>query len=269
MEVRVLKRAINYLQLATAYLCFNLKAQSSYRGAFISQMAAMFFNNCCWLLYWSMFFHMFPVVRGWTNADVVTMWAVVAAGFGIGHALCGNALSLPTLIAKGQLDVWMLYPRALLSHLILGRTSATAFGDALFGYFAYIAFAHPDWQHFTLFVFLTLSVAAAFVAFSIMTGSLGFYMGNAEGVCEQWRFALVTFSTYPAELFGGLAKVFLYTVVPAAVVSYLPVQSLRAMSWCDAVAAFTGSLVMVVVAIAVFYHGLSKYESGNLMEMRG
>jgi len=265
----MLPKLISYLTLAAAYVRFNLKSQLEYRGAFLSQVAAMFINDFFWVIFWSLFFTRFPVLRGWNVKDVITLWAVTAAGFGLAHALYGNGLFLPQLIARGQLDAWMLYPRALLSHLLLGRMSATALGDAIFGFVAYLLMVRPDLPHFVLFTLLTMSVAVLFVGFSILSGSLSFYLGNAEGLAEQWRFSMITFSTYPTTLFDGAAKLLLYTLIPAGFVSYLPVEALRELSLSHAALAGLGALAVLLAGIAVFYHGLGRYESGNLMEMRG
>src|SRR5262245_25096321 len=130
MEDDMPNKLLNYLSLAVAYLRFNVKAQLEYRTAFASQAIAMFVNDCFWLAYFVMFFDRFPVIRGWGAADVATLWAVTAAGFGIGHCLFGNSLSIARIIANGELDTWLLYPRALLPHIVLGRMNASAFGDA-------------------------------------------------------------------------------------------------------------------------------------------
>lgn len=265
----IFEKLKSYLLLALAYTKLNWKAQLEYRGAFISQVAAMFFNDCIWLAFWTFFFTRFRVAEGWSSADVVTLWAVSAAGFGIAHAICGNLLYLASTIARGELDSWLLYPRALLPHLALGRMSATSVGDAIFGYAVYLAFARPDVPHFLLFVLLTLSVAVLFVGFSILSATLSFWIGNSETVTEQWRFALVTFSTYPADLFKGGVKVLLYTLIPAAFVTYFPLKALKDLSLLDAGLSFAGSAAVLVVGSLVFYCGLNRYESGNTMTMKG
>jgi ABC-2 type transport system permease protein len=265
----MLAKLSNYLGLAAAYTRLNLRAQLEYRGAFISQVAAMFLNDGVWVVFWVLFFTRFPVLRGWTIDDVISVWAFSAAGFGLAHAIYGNALLLASLVAQGQLDAWMLYPRALLPHLLLGRMSVTAWGDALFGYAVYLALVRPDPARLLLFVALTLSVAMVFVGFSVLSGSLSFFLGNATGLAEQWRFAMLTFSTYPAVLFEGAVKILLYTLVPAGFVSYLPVQALRDLSLRSAALAVAGAAAVLAAGVAAFYLGLRRYESGNLIEMRG
>src|SRR5262245_35993692 len=183
----MLSKIRNYLGLAAAYTRLNLNAQLEYRGAFISQVAAMFLNDGVWVIFWVLFFTRFPVLRGWEVGDVVTIWAIAASGFGLSYAIYGNMLYLATLIVQGQLDVWMLYPRALLPHMLLGKMNATAWGDALFGYVVYFVFVRPDLTHALLFVGLSLSVSLLFVGFGVLAGSLSFFLGNAAGLSEQWR----------------------------------------------------------------------------------
>jgi ABC-2 type transport system permease protein len=265
----MIKDIRNYLGLAAAYTRLNLRAQLEYRGAFVSQVLAMFLNDGVWVVFWALFFTRFPVLRGWTVDDVITCWAVTAAGFGLAHAIYGNALLLAGVVTQGQLDVWMLYPRALLPHMLLGKMNATAWGDLLFGYAVYLGFVRPDAVHLVLFSALTLSTALVFVGFSVFTGSLSFFLGNAGSLADQWRAAMITFSTYPSILFEGAVKVLLYTLVPAGFVSYLPAHALRDLNLADAGLALAGSLAVLAAGTILFYLGLRRYESGNLMEMRG
>ncbi len=264
----VVRAFLDYLRLVWTYLRLNLSAQLEYRGAFISQVVAMFVNDVVWVIFWGIFFTRFPVLRGWDVRDVITLWAVVAAGFGLAHAVYGNTMALATLIAEGQLDLWMLYPRALLPHVLLGRMSATAWGDVLFGFAVYLVFVRPDAAHFTLFLFLSLSTAALFVGFGALSASIGFYLGNSAALTEQWRFAMLTFGTYPAPLFQGAVKLVLFTAIPSAFIHLFPVRALRSLSLGDAGLALLGALAFVAAGAAVFHHGLRRYQSGNLLAMR-
>jgi energy-coupling factor transporter ATP-binding protein EcfA2 len=81
--------------------------------------------------------------------------------------------------------------------------------------------------------------------------------------------AMITFTTYPAILFEGLVKLLLYTLIPAGFISYLPVEALRQFSLGHAALALAGAFAMLAISGVVFYHGLRRYESGNLTEMRG
>lgn len=262
-------KLLNYLDLALAYFKFNFKAQLEYRAAFVSQSLAMFLNDCFWLAYFIMFFDKFTVLPGWHAEDVATLWAVTAAGFGLGHSLFGNSLTLARMIADGELDGWLLYPRALLPHIVLGKMNASSFGDAVFGYVVYFVIVKPDVPHVLLFIALTFSVALLFVGFSVLSGSLSFFIGNGESLSDGWRNALIAFTTYPPDLFDGKTRLILYTLIPAAFVSGFPVQALRELSLLHAAYSFLGALFVVAVAVIVFHYGLKRYESGNMVAMRG
>ena len=264
-----MNKLIDWLSLASAYVRLNLRSHLEYRSAFISQAVAMFVNNSIWLIFWTLFFQRFPVLHGWDIKDVITIWAISASGFGIAATLCGNALSLPTIVMRGQLDAWLLYPRALLPHLVLGRMSATSVGDAIFGYLVFLIFVRPDLEHFVLFALFTLTAAILFLGFFVLTGSLSFFVGNAESIAEQWRFSLITFSTYPSTLFHGGVRVVLFTLIPAGFVSYLPVEALKHDSATLTLFTALGALGMMLVGILAFYVGLRRYESGNMMDLRG
>jgi ABC-2 type transport system permease protein len=259
----------DYIRLVLAYGRINLNAQREYRAAFVSEAVAMLINDAFWLGFWVLFFSRFPVLGGWSMNDVLVLWSITAAGFGIAHAVMGNAWHLPGVITNGQLDLWLLHPREVLSHLLLGRTVASAWGDAVFGYVVYTVFVCPDIAHFVLFTVLTMSTALVFLGFGVITASLTFYFGNGTLLAEQMRFAMLSFCLYPEPLFTGAVKIFLFTAIPAGFVSYVPVRALRDLSLVNAGFALLGATIIVGLAFAIFYLGLRRYESGNLISMNG
>jgi ABC-2 type transport system permease protein len=269
MEGDMSARLLDYIRLVAAYTRANLKAQLEYRGAFLSQVIGMFINNGAWLVFWLFFFTRFPVLGGWGFVDILTLWAVVAAGFGIAFAVMGNALQLASVIVQGDLDIWLSHPRAVLPHILMGKSIPSAWGDAIFGYAVYFAFVRPDAAEMALFALLTFIVALAFIGFGVMAGSLSFYLGNAGAFADEWRNAVVTFATYPPPLFEGVVKLILYTLIPAGFVSYLPAASLRSPSIEHLMLSVAGAAGLVAAGTFVFYRGLRRYESGNLMSMNG
>jgi ABC-2 type transport system permease protein len=66
-----------------------------------------------------------------------------------------------------------------------------------------------------------------------------------------------------------MVKLLLYTLIPAGFVTYLPIRALRDLSLLHATLTVAGSFGVLAVGVGVFYYGLRRYESGNLMEMRG
>lgn len=261
-----MNKLISFLRLITFYMRLNFRSQIEYRVAFFWQILSMTLNDLIWLFFWVYFFDRFPVLGSWNRDDVITMWAVLAAGFGIGTGLAGNCNQLATLILRGELDSWLSYPRSVLLHLLFGKMSVTSWGDLLFGVSAYVFLVHPSLESFWMFASLLPIVGLAIVGFNVAVGSLGFFLGSAENLSEQLRFALITFGTYPPSIFDGAAKLVLFTIIPAGICSYLPVEALKQNSVELLLITLSGSIVIFAIGAAIFYFGLSRYESGNMIK---
>jgi ABC-2 type transport system permease protein len=102
----------------------------------------------------------------------------------------------------------------------------------------------------------------------VITQSLSFWLGNAEGLAGQFFNALLSFSTYPTVIFNGAVKFALFTVIPAGFIAYLPVQLLREFSLPLLGGLLLFTIGMTAAGWLVFRAGLRRYESGNLVLMR-
>jgi viologen exporter family transport system permease protein len=256
------------LRFIGAYFVANLQAAMEYRVAFWVQIFVMVGNDSLWLLFWWSYFHQFPLVNGWQQTDVVVIWAVSALGFGLGMATFGNAPKLAQLIMTGGLDAYLGMPRYTLLHACISATDPSAWGDVIFAIGAYIVFLHPGPLNFLLFLLLGIMVALIFASFLIIFGSLAFFLGNTDGLTQQMLGALITFATYPMNIFNGAVRVLLFTIIPAGFISFVPLQLLHQFTW-PMIGAMLGFTLLITLGAAGFFHlGLKKYESGNLMGMQ-
>lgn len=263
-----LQRAAVYLRFVGRYFSANLQGALEYRVSFVSQVFAMLINDLIWLIFWLAYFGSFPLVAGWGRAEIVTLWAIVAVAYGAGITLCGGTYRLAGMIVRGELDFFLALPKPALLHMLVSRMSLTAPGDVGFGILVYWLLVHPSPRQIALFALFTLTGAMIYIAFGVITQSLAFWLGNAEGLGSQLFNALITFSTYPTVIFHGIVKAVLFTVIPAGFIAYAPVQLLRSFSW-----SLLGGLLLftagsMAAAIWVFRAGLRRYESGNLVLMR-
>ncbi len=256
------------LRFVAAYARANLQGALEYRTAFFAQVAAMLINDLMWLGFWLAYFTRYPIVRGWGRQEVVMMWAVLGAGFGLGATLAGNAARLARLIAQGQLDYFLALPRPVLSHVLVSRLEMTAPGDVLFGTLVFGFLVHPSLTQWGLFLLFTATGACVFVSFMVIVNSLAFWIGNADGLAGQLTGFLLSFSTYPTTIFQGGIKLVLFTVLPAGFVAYLPVEVMRRFSWGPLLGVVGFAVGIALVARAVFHAGLRRYESGNLLVVR-
>jgi ABC-2 type transport system permease protein len=257
------------LRFVAAYVSLNLSAAMEYRAAFFSQTAGMALNNALMIVFWWLFFQRFPNVAGWTLSDVLRLWGVVAAAYGLGNALFGNCLRLAPLIARGQLDYYLALPKDALLHALVSRMGISAWGDALFGVIAFFAAGQITPLSTLLFLLLVLTGCAFFVAYHVVAGSLAFWLGNAEAFANQASGALINFSTYPGGIFRGWVKLLTFTLLPAALIGHVPVELLRHPQLLPVLGVACAALLALTLATGVFRLGLRRYQSGNLVELRG
>lgn len=256
------------LRFMGAYFVANLQAALEYRLAFWVQIVLMLGNDCLWLFFWWSYFQQFPIVNGWQQTDVVILWSISALGIGLSNAILGNASKLAALIMNGGLDAYLGMPRPTLLHVCISATEPSGWGDAAFGLGAYILFLHPTMFNLLLFILLSVLVSLIFSAFVISFGTLAFFLGNTDGLTQQMVGALVTFSTYPMNIFHGIIRAVLFTIIPAGFISFVPLQLLHQYTWQMAGIMVGFTLGSVLGAIGFFQLGLRRYESGNLLGMQ-
>lgn len=257
------------LAFVVTYVKLNLQVALEYRVSFWTQVVAMALNDAMWVAFWALFFSRFPVVRGYEFRDVVMLWSFGAFSFGLATAVFGGSWRFAGQVAQGGLDFYLVLPKPVLLHVIVSRMSVSAWGDVLFGLGCYLALARPAPGEVALFLAMSVSAAAVFVAYAVIVNSAAFWLGSAEGLSEQLQNALLTFTLYPGSLFSGAVKVLLFTALPAGVITWVPVGLIREWDWGVAGLLVLGDAAIVCLAVAVFYAGLRRYESGNLLAMRG
>jgi ABC-2 type transport system permease protein len=250
------------------YIGANVQGALEYRLSFFSQVFAMLINDIMWLTFWIAYFDRFELVAGWGRNEIVTLWAVVAVGFGLGTALCGNMARLAGIIVRGQLDLYLALPKPVLPHVLISRMDLSAPGDIIFGALVFWLLVQPSPAQWLLFAVCMITTAAIIVAFSVISQSLAFWLGNAEGLAQQLLNALLSFSTYPTVIFQGVVRLALFTIIPAGFVAYVPVQLLRDFSWPLFGGLLLFSIGILFTAWWVFRAGLRRYESGNLVLLR-
>lgn len=252
-----------------AYVSINLSAAMEYRASFVSQVVGMAVNDGVMIFFWWLFFLQFPHVGGWGLADVLRLWGVVAFAFGLGTAIFGNCTRLATLISTGQLDYYLALPKDVLLHVLISRSSTSAWGDALFGIIAFVAAGDLRLTTVLLFLALASTGCAIFVAYHVLVGSLAFWIGSSESFSAQASGALINLSTYPGSIFRGWIKLVTFTLIPAAMVGHIPVELLRHFDPLLFLGVVGFAIVATLIAFGVFRLGLRRYESGNLMTLRG
>lgn len=264
MVVKILKE---YFTLEKEYIKIAFKTAIEYKVNFIIQVIAMFLNDIVWLIFWAIIFSRFAIVGGWGLNDIFFLYAFVTIGFGLAGLLFGNHKRLAEIITYGKLDYFLTLPKNVLYHILIEKFSFYDAGDLLFGLL--ILFIFVPLIKIPLAILLVIPITIIFVSIGIIVGSLSFYMGNAEGIAGLVYDSLMTLSTFPITIYKGfLIKFIILFIVPAGFISGVPVELLKNfnLTWFLLLIFFTIGLLLI--AIYIFYKGLKKYESGNLLYVR-
>lgn len=231
------------------------------RAGFWTQVLTMVVNDVVWVLFWVLFFRRVGTVRGWDTERVLLLLAILTTGAGFVLGVLANARSIGRLAADGELDAALALPVAPLAYLLVRRVNTTNLGDVLFGVVLFAVAGHPTLERTAMFLVVTAASAILFTGFLITTGAIAFFAGRND-VGELSFHAMLMFASYPVDVFGGAAKIFLYTVVPAAFVGAVPARL---------VDSFDPSLAALALAVAAFFAftgwatftlGLKRYTSG-------
>jgi ABC-type uncharacterized transport system, permease component len=105
-----------------------------------------------------------------------------------------------------------------------------------------------------------------FFATMLSLNSLAFFLGNIESSKRLIENFFLTFATYPEGIFGKYLKMLFYTLLPVGFLVYLPIGILKHFNFVNLIIVLIASIVYFIAAYIIFYWGLRKYESGNLIQ---
>ena len=116
-----------------------------------------------------------------------------------------------------------------------------------------------------MFLLFCITGALIFASVLVTFHALSFYAGNTEGLAQTVTEFFISFSIYPEGIFNNAVKYVLYTVIPVAFIVYIPAKVLNQFSLFMLLEVLGVTLIWIVIAYTMFYKGLKKYESGNLI----
>jgi ABC-2 type transport system permease protein len=233
------------------------------RSGFWVQVLAMVVNDVVWVLFWVLFFRRVGAVRGWDTDQVLLLLAVLTTSAGLVLGLLGNARRIGQLAVDGGLDAALALPVPTLPYLLVRRVDTTNLGDLAFGIVLFAATGDPTLERTATYLLGVAAAAVLLTGFLVITGSLAFFVGRNEAG-ELGFHAILMFATYPVDIFTGAAKVFLYTVVPAAFVGAFPARLVDDFDPRRAAAALGVAAAFAAAGAWTFRTGLRRYTSGSV-----
>ena len=257
------------IRFAFALARTSLAAAMAQRGAFLMQAGLMALNNAIFFTFWIVLLHRVQTIRGYGLRDMTVLYGIVAAGVGLAMICAGGVRQLARVIHDGELDAVLAQPKPTLLYVLGRKSGASGVGDLVSGLvmIALSGAARPVTA--PMVVLAAVAGAVVMVSSGVIFGSAAFWLGPVDAAARQLFELVITFSVYPEPLFGGVLRVLLFTLVPAAFVGYVPAKVVEAPSVGLAAGLVVVAAVYAGVAGWVFGRGLRAYCGGSRFEVAG
>lgn len=263
----MLMAAKNQLKVTKLSIKYALMREMLNKATFISNVFFMILNNSAMIVQWIVLYAIKDNVGGYTFKQILLLWGLSANVYGIAHFFFKKAFNLSETINNGKLDAYIVQPKNILIAAITSDVSVSALGDLLFGYIMFFIYGFTI-KGFILFSLFSITGGLMLASISVILNSLSFWFNNSDMIADIGNSLMVNFATYPDGIFKGLTKILLFTIIPVGIANYIPIKIITTFDLCLFVINISVCIVLILIAFLIFYKGLKKYSSSNLMSTR-
>ena len=231
---------------------------------FITNVLFMILNNASFLVQWIIFFSLKKDIGGYNMKQVILLWGLTSGVYGFSRFFFKKAFNLSDTINNGKLDSYLVQPKNVLLSVITTDVESSALGDMLYAYIMLFIYGFTI-SKFLLFTFFIICGGIIVTSISVTLSSLSFWFQKSDIVADTGNSLVLNFSTYPDGIFKGLVKVLLYTLIPVGVVIYIPIKIILNFDLYLFLLLLLITVLFITIAFVVFFKGLRRYSSSNLM----
>lgn len=237
------------------------------KTTFISNIFFMVLNNACMIIQWVVLFSLKENIGGYTFREVLLLWGIAAGVYGVSRFFFKRAFSLSETIISGKLDAYVVQPKSVLISAITSDIEVSALGDMLFALIMYFIYGF-NIVTFIMYLFLCITGGLMLASISVILNSLSFWFNNSDMVAEAGNTLMVNFATYPDGIFKGITKWLLFTLIPVGIAYYIPIKVIIEFNPFLFLINIFVCIFLILSAYIIFYQGIKKYSSSNLMSVR-
>jgi len=254
----------NQIKISFLSVKYALIREMLNKTTFITNILFMILNNASFIIQWVILYSLKDNVGGYTLKEVLLLWGLASGTYGIAHFFFKKAFNLSDIINNGKLDSFLVQPKNVLLSTITTDVETAALGDLLYGYiilFIY-GFTIPRFILYTLFI---ITGGLILTSIAVILGSLSFWFQKSDIISDTGNSLMIHFATYPDGIFKGIAKILLFTLIPVGFTVYIPVKILSDFNIINFLLILGVTVFLILLAFIIFYKGLKKYSSSNLM----
>ncbi len=247
----------------------SILSSMSLTATFLLEFILMIISNLSFILLWWILFFKFKAIGNWNLSDVFTLNAITIGSLGLKQVAFGGLRYLGKLIADSDLDPLLIQPKNVLLHVAGMKSISKGWGSLMTCFIIIILKQLYVPSKLPLILICIVSGATVFSATSILAFSTLFWLGRIENVSKKYLDSIYLFSIYPTNIYSGFIQMIMFTLIPAGIIGYLPVELIREFSFLKLILLISSSCLFLLISIFVFFRGLKRYESGNQFGFRG
>lgn len=257
----------NQLKIMFLSIKYNLTREMLNKVTFLTNIVFMILNNAAFIVQWIVLYGIKDNIGGYGLNDVILLWALASGTYSVCFIFFAGCQSLPNLIMNGKMDSFIVQPKNILLSAITSKTKISAIGDLIYAYILFFIYGFTI-KGFILFTIFIILGGLIVTAVGVICGSLAFYITRADTLTGTITGTILSFDTYPEGIFKGFVKILFYTIIPIGFVAYIPKNLLNDFNIYGFLLLILVTILFIVLAFIVFYKGLKKYSSTNLMISR-
>lgn len=254
----------NQFKISFLSVKYALMREMLNKTTFISNIVFMILNNASFIIQWVVLFSLKDSIGGYSFKEVLLLWGIASGTYGVSRFFFKNAFSLSHLIIDGKLDSYLVQPKNVLLSAITTSVDASAIGDIIYAYIILFIYGFTIPKFILLNLFM-ISGGLILTAISVILSSFSFWFGSSEAITDTGNSLMTNIATYPEGIFKGIVKALLFTLIPIGLVNYIPVKLLVSFDLNVFILVIISTIVIIATAFIIFYRGLKRYSSSNLM----
>ena len=254
----------NQLKVTLLSIKYGLMREMLNKVTFVMNIVFMILNNAGFIVQWLIIYSLKSDIGGYTFKQVLLLWGFAAGTYGFSHFFVKKAFSLSDTITNGKLDSYLVQPKNVLISAITSDVETSALGDMLYGIIMLIV-SGLTFSKFVLFIVFSICGGIITTSVAVILASLSFWIKKADMIADTGNNLIIHFATYPGGIFNGISKILLYTIIPVGIIDYIPVTILSKFNFGLMILVIGLTIVWTAFAFIIFYKGLRKYSSSNLM----
>lgn len=254
----------NQIKVSFLTVKYGIIRKLTNKVTFIMDVLFMILNNASFIIQWAVLYSLKDNIGGYTFKQVLLLWGIAAGTYGFAHFFFKMAFGISDIITNGKLDAYLVQPKNTLISVITSDIEVSALGDLIYGFIVLLIYGTTI-PKTLLFILFSICGGILIVSVAVILGSLSFWIGKSDIIADTINDLMNIFATYPEGIFKGLTKIILFTIIPVGFTTYFPVRVLTEFSLTQTIVIIGVTALSVLISFIIFYKGLKRYSSSNLM----